>query len=62
MVTSLVISTILAVYGTVYNKKTKNMPGMVIGGAFTLGLGCIALLAVYDFIFGVDSILPYVPW
>lgn len=62
MVPILVMMSILSVYGTIYNKRTKNLPGFYIGGLFTVGLVLITLLSVYDMLFSVDTILPYIPW
>lgn len=62
MTTILILISILAVQGTLFNKKTNNQPGYIIGGIFTLGLIGVTLLSVYDLIFGIDTLLPYLPW
>ncbi|WP_164491675.1 hypothetical protein [Staphylospora marina] len=54
MVPLLVIISILAVKGTLYNKKTGNKPGFVIGGLFTLGMLGITGLALYDLFVGLQ--------
>ncbi len=54
MVPLLVLISILAVWGTLYNKKTGNKPGFVIGGVFTLGIVGVTLLALYDLFVGIQ--------
>jgi hypothetical protein len=54
MVPLLVIISILAIRGTMYNKKTGNKPGFIIGGLFTLGLLGVTGLALYDFFVGLQ--------
>jgi len=54
MVPLLVLIAILAIRGTLYNKKTGNKPGFVIGGIFTLGIVGVTLLALYDFFVGIQ--------
>lgn len=62
MVPFMVLFSIFSIYGTLYNLKTKNMPGALIGGSFTAALVVITLLSLYDFFLGIDTLLPYVPW
>lgn len=62
MVTVMVLISILAILGTIFNKNTKNKPGFVIGGVFTVGLVGITLLSLFDLFFGIDTLLPYLPW
>lgn len=62
MVVTLVLITLLAIRGTLYNKKTKNQPGFILGGLFTLGLVGCTLLAIYDLVLGINTLLPYLPW
>ncbi|MBA4495027.1 hypothetical protein ACFO25_02125 [Paenactinomyces guangxiensis] len=54
MVPILVLISIFAIQGTLYNKKTGNKPGLVIGGVFTLGLVGVTLLALYDLFVGIQ--------
>jgi|GEM_PF-1965926 len=58
----LILISILAVRGTLYNKKTNNKPGFIIGGIFTIGLIGVTLLSVFDLFLGIDILLPYLPW
>jgi len=58
----LVLISILAIRGTLFNKKTQNQPGFIIGGVFTLGLVGVTLLSVFDLFFGINTLLPYLPW
>jgi hypothetical protein len=53
MVPILVIITLLAIRGTMYNKKTGNKPGFIIGGLFTLGILGVTLLSLYDLFVGI---------
>lgn len=53
MVPLLVLISIFSIIGTVYNKKTGNAPGLIIGGGFTLGIVVVTLLALYDFFIGI---------
>lgn len=62
MATILVLISILAVQGTLYNKKTNNKPGFIIGGIFTIGLIGVTLLSLYDLVVGINTLLPYLPW
>ncbi len=50
----LLICSILAIIGTLNNKKSGNKPGFVIGGILTLGLIGITGLALYDLIIGLQ--------
>lgn len=54
MVPLLVLISIFAIRGTIYNKKTGNKPGLIIGGAFTLGVVGVTLLALYDLFIGIQ--------
>jgi hypothetical protein len=54
MVPLLVLISILAIRGTIYNFRTKNKPGYIIGGLFTAGIIGITLLALYDFFVGIQ--------
>jgi cytochrome c biogenesis protein ResB len=51
MVPLLVVLSLFAIQGTLYNQRTGNKPGFIIGGAFTLGLVSVTLLALYDSFF-----------
>ena len=62
MVTILVLISILAIRGTLYNKKNQNNQVSVNGGIFTIGLVGIALLSVFDLFFGADTLISYLPW
>lgn len=62
MATILVLISILAVQGTLYNKKINNKPGLIIGGIFTIGLIGVTLLSLYDLVVGINTLLPYLPW
>lgn len=53
MVPILVGISILSVIGFLYNKRTGNTPGAVIGGAFTVGIIGVTLLSLYDMIVGL---------
>ncbi|MGA8941773.1 MAG: hypothetical protein WB502_03530 [Thermoactinomyces sp.] len=53
MVPLLVLISIFALWGTWYNKKTGNKPGLVLGGLFSLGITGVTLLALYDFFIGL---------
>ncbi|SFJ29533.1 hypothetical protein [Thermoflavimicrobium dichotomicum] len=50
----LVVCTLLAIWGTLYNKKTGNKPGFIIGGILTLGMIGITALALYDLFVGLQ--------
>jgi hypothetical protein len=54
MVPLLVIISIFAIIGTLYNKKTGNSAGYYIGGVFTLGLVVVTLLSLYDLFIGIQ--------
>jgi cytochrome c biogenesis protein ResB len=54
MVPLLVLISIFAIFGTLHNKKTGNKPGLIIGGAFTLGIVGVTLLALFEFFFGIN--------
>ncbi|SEN21442.1 hypothetical protein [Lihuaxuella thermophila] len=54
MVPLLVLISIFSVWGTIYNKKTGNKPGFIIGGVFTLGVVGVTLLALYDMFVGIQ--------
>jgi cytochrome c biogenesis protein ResB len=54
MVPLLVVISILAIWGTLYNQRTGNKPGLILGGAFTLGIVGVTLLAVYDLFFTLE--------
>jgi hypothetical protein len=54
MVPLLVITSILAIMGTMYNKKTGNSAGFYIGGVFTLGVVAVTLLSLYDLFVGIQ--------
>lgn len=48
----LVLISILAVRGTMYNKRTGNKAGFVLGGGLTLGILLVTVLAVME-LFGL---------
>ncbi|BCU81627.1 MULTISPECIES: hypothetical protein [Polycladomyces] len=54
MVVILVLMCILAVRGVLYNKRTQNKSGFIIGGIFTAGLIGVTLLALYDTFVGLQ--------
>jgi hypothetical protein len=54
MVPILVVISILSIQGFLYNKKTGNKPGTIIGGAFSLGIIGITLLSLYDLFIGIQ--------
>jgi cytochrome c biogenesis protein ResB len=54
MVPLLVITSILAIIGTIYNKRTANTPGFYIGGAFTVCIVAVTLLSLYDLFVGIQ--------
>ncbi|WP_177167910.1 hypothetical protein [Marininema mesophilum] len=54
MTVILVFLSILAVMGTLKNKKMHNKPGLLIGGTFTALLVLVTLIAVYDEIVGIQ--------
>ncbi|WP_044640346.1 hypothetical protein [Risungbinella massiliensis] len=54
MVPILVIISILAVRGFLFNKKTGNTPGVILGGAFMLGTVGVTLLSLYDLFIGIQ--------
>lgn len=54
MVPLLVITSILAIIGTIYNKRTANAPGFYIGGAFTVCIVAVTLLSLYDLFVGIQ--------
>ncbi|MCH5584224.1 hypothetical protein MK805_04485 [Shimazuella sp. AN120528] len=54
MVPLLVITSILAIIGTTYNKRTGNAAGFYIGGVFTLGVVVVTLLSLYDLFVGIQ--------
>lgn len=53
MVPILVIISVLAVRGFLFNKKTGNKGGIILGGAFTAGTLFVTVLAVYDLFIGL---------
>ncbi|MCS1350810.1 hypothetical protein [Mechercharimyces sp. CAU 1602] len=53
MVIILIVMSVLAIIGTLYNKRTNNKPGFIIGGMFTLGLVGSTLLAIFDTVIGL---------
>ncbi|MBD1372987.1 hypothetical protein IC620_11520 [Hazenella sp. IB182357] len=55
MVFVLVTISILSVMGTLYNKRTGNTAGFILGGALTLSVGIVAVLALYDAIIGISA-------
>lgn len=54
MTVILIFISILAVMGTLKNRRTGNKPGFLIGGLFTVATIGITLLAVYDEIVGIQ--------
>jgi hypothetical protein len=54
MVPLLVITSVLAIIGTMYNKRTGNSVGFYIGGVFMLGLVAVTLLSLYDLFVGIQ--------
>ncbi|RAL26540.1 hypothetical protein [Thermoflavimicrobium daqui] len=50
----LLLCTILAIWGTLKNKKSGNKPGFIIGGLLTLGMIGITGLALFDLLFGLQ--------
>lgn len=54
MVIILVLMSILAVIGTLHNKKAGNRFGFFVGGLFTLTLVGVTCLALYDAIIGLQ--------
>lgn len=53
MVPLLVLISIFSIMGTLHNKKTGNLPGLIIGGGFTLGIVFVTLLALFDTFVGI---------
>lgn len=53
MVPLLVLICIFSIMGTLHNKKTRNIPGLIIGGCFTLGIVLVTMIALYDLIIGI---------
>ncbi|WP_146160452.1 hypothetical protein [Desmospora activa] len=54
MTVILIFVSILAVMGTLYNKRTNNKVGFLLGGLFTLAVVGVTLIAVYDGLIGVQ--------
>ncbi|PTX52208.1 hypothetical protein C8P63_13124 [Melghirimyces profundicolus] len=54
MTVILIFITVLAIMGTLKNKRSGNKPGYMIGGLFTLALIGVTLLAIYDEIVGIE--------
>ncbi|WP_156877510.1 hypothetical protein [Shimazuella kribbensis] len=54
MVPLLVITSVLAIIGTMYNKRTGNAAGFYIGGLFTLGTVVVTLISLYDLFIGIQ--------
>ncbi|MEW9031955.1 MAG: hypothetical protein AB2404_04405 [Planifilum fimeticola] len=54
MVIILVLMSILAVIGTLHNKRTGNRFGFFVGGLFTLALIGVTGLALYDAFVGLQ--------
>lgn len=54
MTVILIFVSILSVMGTLYNKRTGNKPGFVIGGLFTLAIVGVTLIAIYDELIGIQ--------
>lgn len=54
MTVILIFCSVLAVLGTLKNKKSGNKPGFLIGGLFTVALIGTTLLAIYDEIIGLQ--------
>jgi len=54
MVIILVLMSILAVIGTLHNKKTGNRFGFFVGGLFSLALIGVTGLALYDAFVGLQ--------
>jgi hypothetical protein len=54
MVPLLVLISLFAIRGTLYNKRTGNTAGLYIGGVFTLGIVVVTLLSLYDLFVGIE--------
>lgn len=54
MVVILILVSILAVIGTLYNKRTNNKVGFILGALFTIPLIGVTLLAIYDATIGIQ--------
>ncbi|MFC4078184.1 hypothetical protein ACFOUO_15400 [Salinithrix halophila] len=54
MTVIMIFISILAVMGTLKNKRSGNKPGLLIGGAFTALTVAITLIAIYDEIVGLQ--------
>ncbi|QKG84245.1 hypothetical protein GXN76_07005 [Kroppenstedtia pulmonis] len=54
MTVILIFCSVLAVIGTLKNKKSGNKPGFLIGGLFTVALIGTTLLAIYDELIGLQ--------
>jgi hypothetical protein len=50
----LLICSILAIMGTLKNKKSGNKPGFILGGILTLGLIGVTGLALFDLVIGLQ--------
>lgn len=54
MVVILILVSILAVIGTLYNKRTNNKAGFLLSALFTVPLIGVTLLAIYDATIGIQ--------
>ncbi|GGE10613.1 hypothetical protein GCM10011571_09900 [Marinithermofilum abyssi] len=54
MTVIMILVSALSFWGAMYNKKTGNTPGFIIGGLFSLTLIGVTLIAIYDELIGIQ--------